>query len=515
MEVARHAAFAPHYPRNSANFEEICLTRELHGRRAHEPFTNLDRAPEEGEQACLRDGAHMLKARPIIEPFRIKVTEPIRMTTTTERRRILESAHYNLFGVRAEDVIIDLLTDSGTGAMSAEQWAAIMRGDESYAGAKSFYRFETATRELTGMPFVFPTHQGRAAERILCAVTPMTGKVVLSNGLFDTTRANVEAAGATGIDLSRATALTAHEPFGGDMDLEALDRELRARPASDVAFVVMTVTNNTVGGQAVSLSNLRAVAERCRREGIMLVLDACRFAENAYRIKQDEPEERGRSLHEIARAMFDLADAFTMSAKKDAIVNIGGILAVRDQALAERIRVDLIRTEGFPSYGGLAGRDLDALAQGLHEVLDESYLEYRFAASRYLARILEAAKIPVITPAAAHAVYIDAGQALPHLGPHDLPGQSLACALYLAGGVRTCEIGELMFGEHGPPRQLVRLALPRRVYTQSHIDYVGAIAEEVASVKDQLPAMRIVRGADVKLRHFIAEMLPSSPFPFE
>jgi tryptophanase len=451
--------------------------------------------------------------RPIIEPFRIKVTEPITMTTVEERQRLLEAARYNLFGLRAEDVIIDLLTDSGTGAMSAEQWAAMMRGDESYAGARSFFRFEEAAHALTGVRFVFPTHQGRAAERILCAVTELRGRVVLSNGLFDTTRANVEAAGARGIDLGRQDALTAHLPFGGDMDLAAFDLAM-ASAKGNVAFVVMTVTNNTVGGQAVSLANIAAVSARCRDAGVMLVLDACRFAENAYRIQRDEPGQRGRALQQIAHAMFDLADVFTMSAKKDAIVNIGGLLGVRDAALAERIRVELIRTEGFPTYGGLAGRDLEAIAQGLHEVLDEAYLEYRFAAAAYLERGLTEAGFSVVTPAAAHAVYVDAGATLPHLGPHDLPGQSLACAMYLAGGIRTCEIGELMFGASTPARQLVRFALPRRVYTQSHIDYVGAVAADVAAVKSALPAMLITEGRDVRLRHFIAAMRPASPFPF-
>jgi tryptophanase len=452
--------------------------------------------------------------RPIIEPFRIKVTEPIRMTTSVERHRILEAAHYNLFAVRAEDVIVDLLTDSGTGAMSAEQWAAMMRGDESYAGAKSFFRFEEAVHALTGVHYVFPTHQGRAAERILCAVSDLVGKVVLSNGLFDTTRANVEAAGARGFDLGRTDALTAHASFGGDMDLDAFDRAMTEH-AGKVAMVVMTVTNNTVGGQAVSLANLDAVSRRCRGANVTLVLDACRFAENAYRIKQDEQGQSKRTLAAIAREMFDLCDVFTMSAKKDAIVNMGGILGVRDAALAEKVRIDLIRTEGFPSYGGLAGRDLEAIAQGLHEVLDEAYLEYRFAAARYLGNKLMDAGLPIITPVAAHAVYVDAGAALPHLGAHDLPGQSLACAMYLAGGVRTCEIGELMFGTEGPKRQLVRFALPRRVYTQSHVDWVGAIAQEVAVVRSRLPAMRITAGADVRLRHFIAEMKPSAPFPFD
>jgi tryptophanase len=450
--------------------------------------------------------------RPIIEPFRIKVVEPIRMTSVPERHRILKTAHYNLFGVRADDVVIDLLTDSGTGAMSAEQWAAMMRGDESYAGARSYYVFAAAARALTGMPFVFPTHQGRAAERILCAVTSLTGKTVLSNGLFDTTRANVEAAGARGVDLSRADALVANRPFGGDMDLEAFDRAMEAR-RGDVAFVVMTITNNAVGGQAVSVANLRSVSARCRAAGVPLVLDACRFAENAYRVRRDEPAERDRPLEAIVRESFDLCDVFTMSAKKDAIVNMGGMLGMRDAGLAERVRVELIRTEGFPTYGGLAGRDLEAIAQGLHEVLDESYLEYRFAASEYLARSLARAGWTVIEPAAAHAVYIDAGASLPHLGPHDLPGQSLACAFYLAGGVRSCELGELMFGADAARRQLVRLALPRRVYTQSHIDYVAAIAEEVAAVRAELPAMRIVEGAGQPLRHFTASLTPAAPFP--
>jgi tryptophanase len=411
-------------------------------------------------------------------------------------------------------VIIDLLTDSGTGAMSAEQWAAMMRGDESYAGARSFFRFEQAAHELTGVPYVFPTHQGRAAERILCAVTEPAGKVVISNGLFDTTRANVEAAGARGMDLPHGDALTAGKTFAGDMDLGAFDEAMRAHQGN-IAFVVMTVTNNTVGGQAVSLENLKAVSGRCRHDNVLLVLDACRFAENAYRIKRDEAGQGQRTLLSIAHEMFELADAFTMSAKKDAIVNMGGLLGVRRQDLAEKIRVELIRTEGFPSYGGLAGRDLEAIAQGLHEVLDESYLEYRFAASAYLEQKLERAGFPVVSPAAAHAVYLDAGAALPHLSSHDLPGQSLACAMYLAGGIRTCEIGELMFGANAPARQLVRFALPRRVYTQSHVDYVGAVAADVAERKAKLPAMRITAGQDTRLRHFVAEMKPDRPFPFE
>ncbi len=449
--------------------------------------------------------------RPVIEPFRIKVVEPIRMTTASERVKLLKAARYNLFGLRAEDVIIDLLTDSGTGAMSAEQWAAMMRGDESYAGAKSYFRLEEVTHALTGMKYVFPAHQGRAAERILTSVVPLKGQVVLSNGLFDTTRANIEAAGATGIDLPNEDALTAHAKFGGNMDLAAFDKAL-SKHAGKIAFVVMTVTNNTLGGQAVSMKNLEAVAERCKAKKVTLWLDACRFAENAFRIWKDEPEGRKATLEATAKAMFDLADLFTMSAKKDAIVNMGGLLGVRDPALAERIRVELIRTEGFVTYGGLAGRDLEAMAQGLREVLDEHYLEYRFAASRYLARELEEDGLTVVQPAAAHAVYIDASAALPHLKPDDLPGQSLACALYLAGGIRSCEIGNLMFGSGGTQRQLVRLAIPRRVYTQSHVDYVGAVAKDVAKVRSKLPAMRVVEEPP-NLRHFSAAMEPASPFP--
>jgi tryptophanase len=452
--------------------------------------------------------------RPIIEPFRIKVVEPIRVTTSAERRKILQDANFNLFNVRAEDVMIDLLTDSGTGAMSAEQWAAMTRGDESYAGARSYYRFEEAAHALTGMPFVVPTHQGRAAERILCSVLNLANRVVVSNGLFDTTRANVEASGATGIDLFVPQATEKVQAFGGNMDLGAFDDILEKRRAG-IALVIMTVTNNTVGGQAVSLENLRAVSARCRAAGIPLFLDACRFAENAYRIRHGEPTESERSLSAIVREMFDLCDGFTMSAKKDAIVNTGGMLGVRDPKLAELIRVELIRTEGFTTYGGLAGRDLEAIAQGLHEVLDESYLDYRFAASAYLANTLERSGWSVIRPTAAHAVYLDAGAVLPHLKADDLPGQSLACALYLAGGIRSCEIGNLMFGSSGAEtsrRQLVRLALPRRVYTQSHIDYVGAIGEELALVRGKLPAMRILEQPP-SLRHFSAKLAPAAPFP--
>ena len=450
-------------------------------------------------------------ARPIIEPFRIKVVEPIRMTTQSERQRILATARYNLFGVHADDVVIDLLTDSGTGAMSAAQWGAMMVGDESYAGCRSFFRLEQVVHQLTGMPHVFPTHQGRAAERILSSVLPLKGKLVLSNGLFDTTRANIENAGATGIDLCAGATAAPDATFKGDIDLKAFDQYLETR-RGEIALVVMTATNNASGGHAVSLQNLREVSRRCKAAGIMLFLDACRFAENAYRIKADEPTEKQRRLVDIAREMFDLVDGFTMSAKKDAIVNIGGLLGFRDHSLAEQARVQLILTEGFTTYGGLAGRDLEAMAQGLEEVLDERYLEYRFAASDYLARALEKSGWPVLKPSAAHAVYVDAGAALPHLESSDLPGQSLACALYLAGGIRCCEIGDLMFGSQLPHKQLIRLALPRRVYTQSHVDYVAAVFGELAAVKSKLPAMRVVEEAPV-LRHFTAALVPVAPFP--
>lgn len=444
-----------------------------------------------------------MSARPIIEPFRIKVVEPIRMTTARERREILARAGYNLFNVAAEDVIVDLLTDSGTGAMSAAQWSAIMRGDESYAGASSFYRFEAVMRRLTNVPFVFPTHQGRAAERILCAVVPLAGRVVVSNGLFDTTRANIEAACATGVDFPVREGATL---FGGDIDLEALDERLSK---GDVAMLVMTVTNNTVGGQPVSLANLREASQRARQRGVLVVLDACRFAENAWRIRNGESAMRELGLREIVHGMFAECDAFTMSAKKDGIVNMGGALGVRDEKLAEAVRVELVRTEGFPTYGGLAGRDLDAMAVGLEEVLEPSYLAYRQAAGEYLAHALARAGWPIMS-AASHAVYVDAGAALPHLSATDFPGQTLACALYLCGGIRSCEIGELMFP--GSQRQLVRLALPRRVYTQSHVDWVAAIGEEVAAVRTKLPAMRLVHAPE-KLRHFTATLAPASPFP--
>jgi tryptophanase len=452
----------------------------------------------------------------IIEPFRIKSVEPLRMTTREERQELLEQAHWNLFRVPAEDILIDLLTDSGTGAMSSEQWAAMMRGDESYAGAKSWYRFRDRVRELTGFPHVIPTHQGRAAERILFACLDVKDKVVVSNTFFDTTRANAEYLGAKAIDVPIAAALKPAEahPFKGDLDLDRLAALLDGSEG-DVACVVATVTNNSGGGQPVSLENLRAASELCRGAGVPFYLDACRFAENAYFIKLREPGCQDRSVESIAKEMFSLADGATFSAKKDAFANIGGFLAGRDDRLAQQEQDLLILTEGFPTYGGLAGRDLEAIAVGLREILDESYLEYRLASTRYLGRGLAKAGLPIVEPPGGHAVYVDAGAFLPHIPPRELPAQALACAFYLEGGVRGVEIGSLMFGGEDPvthserlaPLELLRLAIPRRVYTQSHMDYVLEVAAEVAAHKDDVQGMRIVE-APKYLRHFTAKLEP-------
>jgi len=452
--------------------------------------------------------------RTVIEPFRIHAVEPVALTTREERRGWLAAVGYNLFSLPAHDVLIDLLTDSGTGAMSRDQWAALQRGDESYAGSPSWFAFEAAVQDLFGFTHVIPTHQGRAAEKILFTTVAGPGMVVPNNTHFDTTRANLEAAGAEAVDLliEEGRDPASRHPFKGNMDVDALTALLSAR-GDDVPLVMVTITNNSGGGQPVSLANLREVREVCDRFGKPLFLDACRYAENAWFIRDREEGQGGRDVADIVREIAHLADGMTMSAKKDPLCNIGGWLACNDDSLALSFRNLLILTEGFTTYGGLAGRDLEAIAQGLHEVLDASYLEYRFAASAYLARAMEGAGWPVVRPAAAHAVYVDAGAALPHLEPRDLPGQSLACAMYLAGGVRTCEIGDLMFGSEAAHKQLVRFALPRRVYTQSHVDYVGAVAAELAEVRARLPAMRIVEGAHQPLRHFTASLEPASPFP--
>jgi tryptophanase len=452
--------------------------------------------------------------RTIIEPFRIHSVEPLRLTTLDERQRALADAGYNLFGLRAEDVLVDLLTDSGTGAMSRDQWAAIQRGDESYAGSPSWFVFRDAVQDLFPFTHVIPTHQGRAAERILFAALGGPGKIVPNNTHFDTTRANVEASGAEAIDLVIAEGRDpqSDHPFKGNMDVAALERLLAERSA-DVPVVMMTVTNNSGGGQPVSLANLLAVREVCDRFGIPLFLDACRFAENAWFIREREAGMADRDVRDIVREMAAVAGGMTMSAKKDPMGNIGGWLAMDDDALAEQCRNALILTEGFPTYGGLAGRDLEALAQGLAEVIDHDYLRYRIRSTAYLGEALHDSGIPVVRPIGGHAVYLDARALLPHLDPLSYPGQALAIALYETGGVRGCEIGTVMFGrrpdgtEAAAAMDLVRLAIPRRTYTQSHIDYVIEVCQEVARRADSLPGYRIVE-QPAQLRHFTARFEP-------
>ena len=452
--------------------------------------------------------------RTIIEPFRIHSVEPLRFLTDDERRTKIRDAGYNLFNLHADDVLIDLLTDSGTGAMSRDQWAAIQHGDESYAGSPSWFVFLEAVQELFPFPHVIPTHQGRAAEKILFSAIAGPGKVVPNNTHFDTTRANVEFTGAEAVDLVIAEGRdpAALHPFKGNMDLEGLEKLLVDRGA-DVPVVFVTVTNNSGGGQPVSLENLRGVRSLCDRFGVPMFLDACRFAENAWFIKTREPGQDGRTVPDIAREMASLADGMTMSAKKDPMANIGGWLALRDDAWAEQCRNLLILTEGFPTYGGLAGRDLEAIAQGLRECVDEHYLRYRTRSIEYLADALVAAGVPIVRPAGGHAVYLDARALLRRVPPLQYPGQSLAVALYEAGGIRGCEIGTVMFGmkpagtEEPAATDLVRLAIPRRTYTQSHVDYVIEVVRDVAARAEDLPGYRIVEQAP-QLRHFTARFEP-------
>ena len=448
----------------------------------------------------------------IIEPFRIKMVEPIRMTTREEREALLEEAGYNLFKIAAEGIVIDLLTDSGTGAMSAEQWAAVMRGDESYAGSVSYGRFRDAVEDIYGFKHVIPTHQGRAAERILTATLCQPGDVVPNNTHFDTTRANIEATGARALDLpcSESRDLSAIHPFKGNIDLDALVTVLEENPGR-VPFAMVTVTNNGGGGQPVSLQNLRAAAEICHRHAVPFYLDACRFAENAYFIQQREEGYSEHSLIEIAREVFALADGCTMSAKKDGMANIGGFLCTNDDQVASQEEELLILTEGFPTYGGLAGRDLEAIAVGLYEALDPDYQRYRHASTRYLGEHLAAAGVPIVQPPGGHAIYIDAASTLPHLPRSQYPGQALAIELYLHGGLRSVEIGSVMFGQRDPEtgeespatNELVRLAIPRRVYTKSHVDYVVETIVEVFERRDEIRGVRIVEQPDT-LRHFSA-----------
>jgi len=451
----------------------------------------------------------------IIEPFRIHSVEPIRFTTVDERDAHLRAAGHNLFALRAEHVVVDLLTDSGTGAMSRDQWAAVQRGDESYAGSPSWFRFEAAVQDLFPFEHVIPTHQGRAAEKILFSVLGGPGKVVPNNTHFDTTRANVEASGAEAVDLvipeGRRPELL--HPFKGNMDVAALDALISERGAEHVPVVFVTITNNSGGGQPVSLANLRAVREVCDRHGVPLFLDGCRFAENAWFIHEREEGQQERSIRDIVHDIASLADGMTMSAKKDGLANIGGWLAMNDPDLAAACRNVLILTEGFPTYGGLAGRDLEAIAQGLAEVVDEDYLRYRIRSTAYLADALTESGIPVVRPPGGHAVYLDARALLPHVPPLQYPGQALAVALYREGGIRGCEIGTVMFGrrpdgsEVPAAMDLVRLAIPRRTYTQSHVDYV---IEVVRWVAERAPALRGLRIVDEPpaLRHFTARFAP-------
>jgi tryptophanase len=426
----------------------------------------------------------------------------------SERERLLEKAGFNLFELHSSDILIDLLTDSGTSAMSTAQWAAIMRGDESYAGSPSFFRFKAVVEELTGFRHVIPAHQGRAAERILFTVMCRPGQTVPNNTHFDTTRANIEFTGARAVDLPLPAAADtqARLPFKGNMDVAALESLIASEGAEKIPLVMLTVTNNSGGGQPVSMANIRAVRAVTAQHGIPLYLDACRFAENSWFIQQEEPGFERLTPKQVAQAMFSYADGCTFSAKKDALANIGGMLCTNDDRLAALERDLLILTEGFPTYGGLAGRDLEAIAVGLEEVLDPDYLEYRIASTRYLGRHIADHGVPIVEPPGGHAIYIDAGRMLPHIPRHEFPGQSLAVELYRHAGVRSVEIGSVMFGENAR-HELLRLAIPRRVYTQSHIDYLVEAILEVNARKNSLKGMRIVSEPKF-LRHFSARFEP-------
>ncbi len=452
--------------------------------------------------------------RTIIEPFTIKSVETLRLTTREEREQYIKEAHYNLFKIKAQHVLIDLLTDSGTGAMSTEQWAAIMRGDESYAGSKSFQRFEKSVKDIFGFEFVIPTHQGRAAERILFSVMCKKGDVVPNNTHFDTTRANIEYCGAIAEDLVIPAGKDPKKihPFKGNMDVRKLQRLIEEVGAKKIPLCMLTITNNSGGGQPVSMENVKEVKKVLKQYGIPLYFDAARFAENAYFIKLREGGYQEKSIKEIVREMMSYADGCTMSAKKDGLANIGGFICTNDDVLAQQEKDLLILTEGFPTYGGLAGRDLDAIAVGLQEVLEEDYLRYRLAEAKYLGERLVEIGYPIVQPPGGHAIYIDAKTLLPHIPPSQYPGQALSAELYLAGGIRTVEIGSVMFGkvdlktgkEAPADMELVRLALPRRTHTQSHIDYVLEVAKDVYKNRASIKGMKIIEQPKF-LRHFTAE----------
>ncbi len=454
-----------------------------------------------------------MQFKTIIEPFKIKSVEPIRVTTEDERKQYLEAAHYNVFQLDSDDVLIDLLTDSGTSAMSNAQWSAIMSGDESYAGARSWKRLEAEIRDLTNYPYILPTHQGRAAEHILYGFLGGKDRVFISNTHFDTTRANIEVTGATAIDIPipEAKDLSLEHPFKGNMDVIRLRSLIQEYKAENIAAVILTVTNNSGGGQPVSMGNARAVSSMCKKHGILFILDACRIAENAYFIHHRENTYSHRSYREIAQEMFSLADGCIMSAKKDGLVNIGGFLALDDGGLAQACTNRLIITEGFPTYGGLAGRDMEALAVGLREVFDPDYLHYRIRSTAYLGEHLRAKGVPIVYPVGGHAVYIDAKAFYPHIPVDKYPGQALVCELYITGGIRCVETGSVMFGKYDKdgqlvpaPKELVRLAIPRRVYTQSHMDYVIEVFDELIRTRQDAIGLRITYEPRF-LRHFTAQ----------
>ncbi len=454
------------------------------------------------------------KMRTLTEPFKIKVVEPLRVTTEEYRKKVLQEAGYNTFLLHSKDVFIDLLTDSGTGAMSDKQWAGIMVGDESYAGAKSWENLDAVVKELTGMPYVLPTHQGRAAERILYGILGGKGKVFISNTHFDTTRANIEFTGATAIDIinEEAEDTEVDLPFKGNIDIEKLEELIAQYGKENVAAIIITVTNNSSGGQPVSMANVEALRKVCNTHQIPMVIDGCRIAENAYFIKHREKGFENKTCQDIAKQMLRLGDAFVMSAKKDGMVNMGGLLTVKDEELSVKCKNLLIISEGFTTYGGLAGRDMEALAIGLTEVFDEDYLHYRIRSTAYLGEKLRAKGVPVVWPIGGHAVYIDAKKLYSHIPLHEYPGQALVCDLYIKGGIRTAEIGSLMFGKYDEQgklipatNELVRLAIPRRVYTQSHIDYVLDIFDDILELKNQKRGYRITYEPPF-LRHFTARL---------
>ena len=452
------------------------------------------------------------KQKTLCEPFKIKMVEPLKITTESFREAALKKAGYNPFLLSSNDVFIDLLTDSGTGAMSDNQWAAIMTGDESYAGARSWQALEKVVKKLTGMPYILPTHQGRAAERILYGILGGKGKVFISNTHFDTTRANIEFTGATAIDVmpNEAKELEIYLPFKGNIDLDKTEQLIQKHGQKNIAAIIITVTNNSSGGQPVSMANVKALRAICNKYNLLLIIDGCRIAENSYFIKHREIEYINKSYYEIAQELLSLGDAFIMSAKKDGLVNIGGLLTLRDEALSVNCKNLLIISEGFTTYGGMAGRDMAALAVGLEEVFDEDYLHYRIKSTTYLGEKLKEKGVPVVWPIGGHAVYIDAKKLYPNIPVNEYPGQALVCDLYVKGGVRCVEVGSVMFGKYNTNEQLipaqnelVRLAIPRRVYTQSHIDYVLEVFDEILEIRNQKHGYKITYEPTF-LRHFTA-----------